>query len=110
MTDRPAIGMLSSFTAPHLSGSPKWRIPAGVGTFFEMVSLDGCPGFKGPDPQPVSMSSVESRVKQRIRSRKTGAGCRPASRKNHRNFFVLAAGGPFRPCPKPHQCINVLVH
>src|SRR5690606_25110143 len=30
--------------------------PAGVGTLSEVVSLDGCPGFKGPDPQPVSMS------------------------------------------------------
>jgi hypothetical protein len=27
-----------------------------------MVSLDGCPGFKGPDPQPVSMSVAKHRV------------------------------------------------
>ena len=26
---------------------------------FEVVSFDGCPGFKGPDPQPVSMSKTK---------------------------------------------------
>ena len=29
---------------------------------FEVVSFDGCPGFKGPDPQPISMSGKKSRV------------------------------------------------
>jgi hypothetical protein len=28
---------------------------------FEVVSFDGCPGFKGPDPQPVSMSGTKCR-------------------------------------------------
>lgn len=36
---------------------------------FEMVSLDGCPGFKGPDPQPVSMSVAKSRAWTFARSR-----------------------------------------
>jgi len=27
---------------------------------FEVVSFDGCPGFKGPAPQPVSMSVSKS--------------------------------------------------
>ena len=42
------------YTATHLSaGDPvrrSWHL-------FEGVSFDGCPGFKGPDPQPVSMST-----------------------------------------------------
>ena len=29
---------------------------AGVGTIYGMVGPEGCPGFKGPVPQPVSMS------------------------------------------------------
>jgi hypothetical protein len=36
---------------------------------IEMVSLDGCPGFKGPDPQPVSMSDTKSRGSTFVRSR-----------------------------------------
>ena len=35
---------------------------AGVGTFPSGLGLGGCPGFKGPFPQPVSMSGGKSRV------------------------------------------------
>ena len=33
--------------------------PAGVSTYYGMVSPEGCPGVKGPVPQPVSMSVCE---------------------------------------------------
>lgn len=37
---------------------------------FEGVKFDGCPGFKGPDPQPVSMSASESRGRYGAASRR----------------------------------------
>jgi hypothetical protein len=51
------LSMPGSCTATHLSGL-QMEIPRRSWHLFEMVSLDGCPGFKGPDPQPVSMSNL----------------------------------------------------
>src|SRR5687768_7094425 len=61
---------LHSFTATHLSGPcgrrRSWHL-------FEVVSLDGCPGFQGPYPPPVSMSGGKSRGRAAEASRKSTA-------------------------------------
>jgi hypothetical protein len=60
----PALVQDQGYTTTHLSaGKPvrrSWHL-------FEGVSFGGCPGFKGPDPQPVSMSVGKSRVPSRER-------------------------------------------
>jgi len=76
---------------------------------YEMVSLGGCPGFKGPDPQPVSMSSAKSRVNGRIRSRKRATVAAPDAEKRPA-FLRLSEREPIPALLVPHQCINVLIH
>lgn len=63
MTDRqPPFPRTASFTATHLSdGRPVYGHFRRSWHHFELVRFDGCPGFKGPDPQPVSMSGGQSR-------------------------------------------------
>jgi TrpR-related protein YerC/YecD len=78
----------ASFTATHLSdGRPAYGRFRRSWHHFELVRFDGCPGFKGPDPQPVSMSGAQSR----------GAGA--AASTQVRNFVLFST----------LHCISVLV-
>ena len=57
-SQHPRLRRRGSPAATHLSADPaspwSWHLPGQVGP-------DGCPGFKGPFPQPVSMSGAKSR-------------------------------------------------